>query len=257
MQWGHHVAIVRRDGAATWLRDDAAHVHGTNAAMLTLHHLENSRSQRIAWLLEELGQPYEVRMHARDSASLRAPPALRAVHPLGKAPVLEHDGRVIAESGAIIDYLVDTFDSDRALSPASAAAGDPERMAYRYWLHYAEGSLMPPLLLTLVFSRIRSAPAPFFVRPVLRSVGDKGLRTVAGPQLALHLGHVEEALSRSPWFAGERFTAADIQMGYPLEAATLRAPADHPRIAAWLERVRARPAYQRAVERVGALQSIG
>lgn len=226
--------------------------------MLTVHHLENSRSQRVVWLLEELGQAYDIKRYARDPSTLRAPAELRAVHPLGKAPVLEHDGRVIAESGAIVEYLVDTFDSGSALSPRSAAPDDAERMAFRYWMHYAEGSLMTPLLLTLVFNRIRTAPMPFFAKPIARGIADKALATVARPQVALHLDHLERALGASTWFAGERFTAADIQMSYPIEAASMRAASnDRPRLAGFLDRIRARPAYQRAIERIGPLQSLG
>lgn len=225
--------------------------------MITVHHLENSRSQRVVWLLEELGQTYEIKRYARDAGTLRAPAELRAVHPLGKAPVLEHDGRVIAESGAITEYLVDTFDTSRTLSPRSTAPDDSERMAWRYWLHYAEGSLMTPLLLTLVFNRIRAAPMPFFAKPVARSIADKALATVAHPQLALHLDFIEHSLLQSRWFAGERFTAADIQMSYPIEAASMRAAShDRPKLAAFLERIRERPAYQRAIERIGPLQPL-
>ena len=225
--------------------------------MLTVHHLQNSRSQRVVWLLEELGQPYEIKRYARDPATLRAPAELRAVHPLGKAPVLEHDGRVIAESGAIVEYLVGMFDADRALSPRSDAADDTERMAFRYWMHYAEGSLMSPLLLSLVFNRVRTAPMPFFARPIARGIADKALDTAVRPQLKLHLDHVEQALTRSAWFAGDRFTAADIQMSYPLEAASHRAlSAERPRTVDFLERIRARAPHQRAIERIGPLQPL-
>lgn len=225
--------------------------------MITVHHLENSRSQRLVWLLEELGEVYDIKRYARDPATLRAPAELRAVHPLGKAPVLEHDGRVVAESGAIVEYLVGMFDADRALSPRSDAPDDAERMAWRYWMHYAEGSLMSPLVLNLVFNRVRTAPMPFFAKPIARGIADKALATAVRPQVDLHFDHVEQALAQSPWFAGERFSAADIQMSYPIEAASHRAPsADRPRTTEFLERIRARPAYQRAIERIGPLQPL-
>ena len=191
--------------------------------MIRVHHLEDSRSQRVLWLLEELGQPYEVVRHARDPRTLLAPPALRALHPLGKAPLLELDGEVFAESGAIVEELLGRFDPGHALSPAPGDASTRRR--FRYWLHYAEGSAMPPLLMALVFARIRAAPMPFFARPVARAIVDKAMGGFVGPQLALHLGHVEQVLGAQPWFAGDRFSAADIQMSFPLEAACARAAA--------------------------------
>lgn len=218
--------------------------------MIRVHHLEKSRGQRVLWLLEELGRPYDLVRYARDPKTLLAPPQLRAVHPLGKSPVVELDGRVLAESGAILETLVERFDAGHALHPAP---GDEDaRLRYRYWMHYAEGSAMPPLLLALVFGRIRAAPMPFFARPVARAIADKALAGFVGPQLATHLGHVERELGLHPWFSGEAFGAADIQMSYPLEAAAARA-ADRvgPNIRGFLERIRARPAYQRALEAGG------
>ena len=185
--------------------------------MLTVHHLENSRSQRVLWLLEELALPYQVVRHARDPKTLLAPPALRAVHPLGKAPVLVDDGQALAESGAILDYLVERYDTAHALSPAPGPGPSAERQRYRYWMHYAEGSAMPPLLLTLVLKRMRSAPMPFFARPIARALVDRTLGAFVNPQLKLHLDWMEQALGEG-WFAGDRFTAADIQMSFPLEA---------------------------------------
>ena len=217
---------------------------------IRVHHLNNSRSQRVLWLLEELGQPYEVVRYQRDAKTMLAPDALRAVHPLGKSPVVELDGRMLVESGAIIEALVERFDPGHALSPA---AGDEDgRLRYRQWLHYAEGSAMPPLLMTLVFARIRSAPMPFFVRPVARRIADTAMKSFVGPQLATHLGYVERELGAHAWFAGDRFTAADIQMSFPLEAAVARA-GDHvgPNIRGFVERIRSRPAYRRALEAGG------
>ena len=219
--------------------------------MTTVHHLENSRSQRVLWLLEELGLPYEVVRHARDAKTLLAPPALKQVHPLGKSPVVVLDGgEVLAESGAIVQTLAERH-PDAGLLPA---AGTPARTRCTYWLHYAEGSAMPPLLLALVFRRLRESPAPFFVRPVLRGIADKVLAGFVQPQIASHFGWIESQLGDGPWFAGAAFSVADIQMSFPLEAAASRGASDakrHPRIADWLSRIHARPAYRRALERGG------
>ena len=218
--------------------------------MIRVHHLNDSRSQRVLWLLEELGQPYEVVRYARDPKTMLAPQALRDVHPLGKSPVVELDGRMLVESGAIVEALVERFDTAHALSPPPGDAD--ERLRYRQWLHYAEGSAMPPLLLALVFSRLRSAPMPFFVRPVARGIADKAMKAFVGPQLATHLAYVESELGERPWFAGERFTAADIQMSFPMEAAVARAGAQAgPNIRSFVERIHARPAYRRALETGG------
>ena len=220
--------------------------------MIRVHHLENSRSQRILWLLEELGQPYEVVRYARDPATLLAPPELRRLHPLGKSPLVELDGRILAESGAIIETLAERFDADHRISPPPQPSDGEERMRYRYWLHYAEGSAMPPLLLSLVFARLRQAPMPFFVKPVARGIADKAMATFVGPQLELHLDFMEDALARQPWFAGGRFTAADIQMSFPVEAAARRAgDRERPNLRGFLERIHARPAYRTALARAG------
>lgn len=218
--------------------------------MITVHHLENSRSLRILWLLEELGLDYDVVRHTRNPRTLLAPAALRAVHPLGKAPVVVlDDGQVLVESGAIVEGLLARFDPGHALSPPPDS---PDSDRYRQWLHYAEGSAMPLLLLSLVFSRIRSAPMPFFVRPVARSVVDRAMSGFVAPQLRLHLDYMEAELGRSRWFVGDAFSAADIQMSFPVEGAAARGGLDaHPRLAAFLERIHARPAYARALERGG------
>lgn len=217
--------------------------------MLIVHHLNNSRSQRVLWLLEELGVPYGIRKYQRDPKTLLAPLELRAIHPLGKSPVIEDDGQVVAESGAIIEYLVDRYDTGR-LAPLP---GMPERLRFTYWLHYAEGSAMPPLLLKLVASRIATAPMPFFARPMARRIADKLQASFVDPQLALHLSYIESALAATGWFVGDAFSAADIQMSFPLEAAMARSGMSErlPRIAAFVERIRKRPAYQRAMERGG------
>jgi glutathione S-transferase len=217
--------------------------------MVIVHHLENSRSQRVLWLLEELGVPYEIKRYERDKKTMLAPPELRAVHPLGKSPVITDDGTTVAESGAIVEYLVERYGSGRLLP----AAGTPERLRYTYWLHYAEGSAMPPLLLKLVFEKMKSGPVPFFLRPIVRGVADKVLTMFVNPQLKLHVGYMESELGKSPWFTGDEMTAADIQMSFPLEAAASRAGSatSMPNITAFLEKIHARPAYQRALERGG------
>ncbi|MBD8871408.1 glutathione S-transferase [Rhodanobacter sp. DHB23] len=217
--------------------------------MLTVHHLDNSRSQRVLWLLEELDVPYEIRRYQRDPKTLLAPPALRAVHPLGKSPVIEDDGQVIAESGAIVEYLVDRYDTGR-LAPLP---GMPERLRFNYWLHYAEGSAMPPLLLKLVAARIATAPMPFFARPVARKIAGKLQSSFVDPQLAVHLEYVDNELATTGWFVGGSFSAADIQMSFPMEVAMARSGLSGrlPHVAAFVERVRQRPAYRRALERGG------
>ena len=217
--------------------------------MITVHHLNNSRSQRILWLLEELGLPYEVKRYERDAQTMLAPASLRAVHPLGKSPIVSDGEHTVAESGAIIEYLIARHGNGRLAPPE----GTPEHLRYTYWLHYAEGSLMPPLLLKLVFDRVESAPMPFFVRPIARGIAGRARSAFIGPQIALHLDWVDGELAKSPWFAGNELTAADIQMSFPLEAAAARVGLDArwQRIGAFLERIHARPAYRRALERGG------
>jgi glutathione S-transferase len=216
--------------------------------MITVHHLNNSRSQRILWLLEELGVEYQIQRYERDPKTMLAPPELRAIHPLGKSPVLTDGDLTLAESGAIIDYLASRY-SESLLPPA----GTPERLRCNYWLHYAEGSAMPPLLLKLVFDKVESSPMPFFIKPIARGIAQKVKQALINPQLKLHLDYLESELGKSTWFAGEDFTAADIQLSFPLEAATSRAGLDtsRPRLKAFLERIHARPAYRRALEKGG------
>jgi len=218
--------------------------------MITVHHLNNSRSQRVLWLLEELGQPYEIIRYQRDPATMLAPASLKAVHPLGKSPVVvTDDGVTLAESGAIIETLAERY-GQGSLAPQP---GTPEAARYRYWLHYAEGSAMPPLLLKLVFDRMEKNPAPFFVKPIIRSIAAKAKAGFISPQLKTHLDFMEGELGKSQWFAGETFSAADIQMSFAVEAARARGGLDEsrPKLMAWLERIHARPAYQRALERGG------
>ena len=223
--------------------------------MLTVHHLENSRAQRVLWLLEELGIAYELVRYQRDPQTLLAPPSLRSVHPLGKSPVIVDNGITVAESGAIVEYLVEKYGQGRGLKPVD---GSPEKLRYTYWLHYAEGSAMPPLLLSLVFARLPKAPMPFFVKPIVRGIADKVRSGYVAPQIKLHLDYMESELGNSRWFAGSTFTAADIQMSYPIEAASLRAGLDasRPNLWGWLQRIHARPAYQRALAKAGPFQSM-
>ena len=217
--------------------------------MIVVHHLNNSRSQRVLWLLEELGLDYEVLRYSRDPATMLAPPELRAVHPLGKSPVVIDGDNVLAESGAILEYLVETHGHGR-LAPAP---GTPERLRYRYWMHYAEGSAMPPLLLKLVFDRIARARMPFFAKPVARAIANRARDSFIQPQIDLHLDFMEAELERSTWFAGEAFTAAEVQRSFPLEAAAARAGLDglRPKLIGFLSYIHARPAYQRALARGG------
>ncbi len=219
--------------------------------MLTVHHLNNSRSQRVLWLLEELGVPYELAKYERDPKTMLAPKSLEAIHPLGKSPVVTDDGKTIAESGAIIEYLVETYGAGKW----RPAPGTPELMRYRYFLHYAEGSLMPYLLLALVFGRVRKAPWP--VRPIAKGIASKVETIAITPNLERHAAFVDGELAKSAWFAGEEPTGADVQMLYPMEALAARTPNAPERIAAWVARVHARPAYLRAVERGGPNEPMG
>ncbi|MEO5935431.1 MAG: glutathione S-transferase [Duganella sp.] len=217
--------------------------------MIVVHHLNNSRSQRVLWLLEELGLDYEIVRYQRDPKTMLAPPALRAVHPLGKSPVIDDDGVVVAESGAIVDYLVETYGGGRLVPPAGTA----ERRRWTYFLHYAEGSAMAPLLMKLVFDRVETSPAPFFVKPIARGIAQRVKGTYIQPQIDTHLNYLESELDKSPWFAGAEFSAADIQMSFPLEAAAARGGLDasRPKLTDFLRRIHARPAFQRALERGG------
>lgn len=217
--------------------------------MIIVHHLENSRSQRILWLLEELGVDYDIKRYGRDRQTGLAPPELLEVHPLGKAPVITDGDRTVAESGAIIEYLMDNFD-DGTLRPA---AGTPERLAYNYWLHYAEGTFAPLMLLSLIMGRIEDAPVPFFLKAVPRGIAKKVRDGYLGPNVSRNLAFMESTLANSPWFCGERFSAADVQMSFALEAAEVRTDlsAEYPHLAAFLETIRARPAYQQALDKGG------
>ena len=217
--------------------------------MITVHHLNNSRSQRILWLLEELGLDYEVKRYQRDAKTMLAPPSLRKVHPLGKSPVITDGDLTLAESGAIVDYLIERYGAGRLTPPA----GTPAKLRYTYWLHYAEGSAMPPLLLKLVFDKIETAPMPFFVRPIAKAISGKAKSSFIEPQIQQHLDYLEGELNKNDWFAGNEFSGADIQLSFPLEAAAARGGLDasRPRLMDFLKRIHSRPAYKRAVERGG------
>jgi glutathione S-transferase len=228
--------------------DVAAPLILTDLPMITVHHLNNSRSQRILWLLEELEIPYEVKRYERDPDTMSAPPELKAIHPLGKSPVITDGAVTVAESGAIIEYLLDTYGAGR-LQPAQ---GSPERARYAHFLHYAEGSLMPYLLMALVFRRLPKQPMPVFVRPVATSIAEGVQEKYLGPQLKTHFDYLEAELGRAEWFVDNDFSAADIQMSFPLEAAAARGELEgYPRLTAFLQKVQARPAYLRAIETGG------
>jgi glutathione S-transferase len=215
--------------------------------MIVVHHLNNSRSQRVLWLLEELGLPYEVKRYQRDAKTMLAPPELLAVHPLGKSPVITDGDKTIAETGAIVEYIVGTYGQGRLVPPA----GTPERLRWTYWLHYAEGSAMTPLLLKLVFTAL-PARAPGLLKGLVKGIAAKAQSGFVDPQLKSHIDYWDAELGKSAWFAGPDFTAADIMMSFPLEAGAARAgAASRPRVKAFLDRIHARPAYKAALERGG------
>lgn len=222
--------------------------------MITVHHLNNSRSQRVLWLLEELGIEYEIRHYQRDKVTMLAPPELHAIHPLGKSPVITDGDITVAETGAIIEYILDTYGAGR-LRPAR---GTKEGRQFTYWLHYAEGSIMPIMVMTLIFRRIEVAPMPFFVKPIARGIVAKVKAGYLDPNTKNHLDFMEAEISETGWFAGPQFSAADIQMSFPVEAAKARgALKNRAQMAAFLERIHARPAYQTALQRGGPYELMG
>lgn len=218
--------------------------------MIIVHHLNNSRSQRILWMLEELGLAYEIKPYMREP-SMMAPASLRAVHPLGKSPVISDGDKTLAESGAILEYLSLTYGGGKF----TPAAGTPEWLRYTYFMHYAEGSLMPLLFMKLVFGRLPTR-VPIFMRPVARAIASGADKTLLGPQISNHFAFLEGELAQRDWFAGNEFTAADIQMSFPIEAAAARAGLGGrmPKLQAFVERIHARPAYKRALEKGGAFE---
>jgi glutathione S-transferase len=222
--------------------------------MLVVHHLETSRSQRILWLLEELGVPYQLELYRRNPATRLAPPELKRVHPLGKSPVITDDGEVIAESGAIIEYLVEKYAADRGgdLAGLQPQRGTAEYRQCRYWMHYAEGSLMNWLVMKLVFMTIPRQPMPFFARPIARSICGGVQRQLIDPNLEQAGVFIEQHLSNHRWFAGDSLTMADFQMSFAVEALLARSSGpEMPRLQQYLASIRARPAYQRAEEKGG------
>jgi glutathione S-transferase len=235
--------LVRERGA----RDKPSNTSAAGGSMLIVHHLNNSRSQRVLWLLEELALPYEIKRYQRDPKTMLAPPELRAVHPLGKSPVITDGDVVVAETGAIVEYLV-----EKAGGQLRPAAGTPERLRWTYWLHYAEGSLMSPLLLKLVFN-VMPARSPLLLRGVVRMIAGRAQTDFVDPQLKNHFNYLENELGKFEWFAGKDFSAADVMMSFPLEAGSVRAGAfnERPRLKAFVERIHARPAYRVALEKGG------
>lgn len=221
--------------------------------MITLHHLNNSRSQRILWLLEELGLEYEIKEYTRDPITSSAPESLKAIHPLGKSPVITDGELTIAESGAIIEYLLDVYDSEKRLRPTAGQA----LLDYRYWLHFSEGSLMPLLVMKLVMMKMPKNPMPFFVKPIAKALSSKVQEMFITPRLAPQIELVEQTLANRTWLTGEELSAADIQMSFPLQAASTRMDlSSFPNIARYLKQIDALPAYQKAVERGGKLETL-
>jgi glutathione S-transferase len=218
--------------------------------MITVHHLNNSRSQRVLWLLEELALPYEIVKYARDPKTMLAPASLRAIHPLGKSPVITDGDATLAESGAILEYLVDTYGAGKlAPAPGTQAYRD-----YRYFMHYAEGSLMPLLLMKLVFNKVKT-DAPFVIRPIAKAIAGQVSSKFLDPNIANHLAFLGDHLGKHAWFAGDAFSAADIQMSFAIEGAVARAGGGtSPKLTEWLGRIQGRPAYRKAIERGGEYQ---
>lgn len=217
--------------------------------MITVHHLNNSRSHRILWLLEELDLPYEIKLYYRDK-NLQAPPELKAIHPLGKAPILEDGNKLLVESGAIIEYIVNKYGQGK-LKPSD----EDSSLRYTFWLHYAEGSLMSPLLLTLVFHKIETFPMPFFAKPIVRGMVTTIRKILIGPELKKNFDYIESELAKSEWFAGNSFSAADIQMSFPVECGeSVEQLKDRPKLKSFLSKIHARPAYKKALERGGPFE---
>jgi glutathione S-transferase len=216
--------------------------------MIIVHHLEQSRSQRILWLLEELELTYEIKHYKRNPATKLAPKELRAVHPLGKSPVITDGDEVIAESGAIAEYLVDTYGKGR-LKPAM---GTPEYQRYQYWLHYAEGSAMPPFVLGIIFSEL-PRQAPFIAKPLLKQISKMFNEAYLSREIKTHMDFWEKALEQRPYFVGDELTAADVLMSMPVEAGLTRVGdgSGYPKLKAFFERIQSRPAFGRARERGG------
>ena len=212
--------------------------------MITVHHLNNSRSQRVLWLLEELGTKYEVKYYERDK-DMRAPKELKAVFPLGKSPVITDGGTTVAESAVIIDYLIDKYGGGRF----KPALGTPDHLRYNYFLHYAEGSVMPPLLVSLIFNKIQGPPVSFFMRPITKAIALAVKKQFYGPELKSHFDFLESEMQGREWLVGKDLTGADFQMSFIMEAGKTRGQLDsRPNLKRYLERIHARPAYKKAIE---------
>lgn len=218
--------------------------------MITVHHLNNSRSQRVLWLLEELDVDYQIKHYQRDSKTMLAPPELKAVHPLGKSPVITDGDVTVAESGAIIEYLMEHYSKGKLAAPADAA----QRRRYTYWMHYAEGTMMPLLVMKLIHSVIPKR-SPALIRPIANAIVNNVEKNFLGPNLRTNLDFIESELNKSTWFAGEEITAADVQMSFVMEASAARGPdGNRPKSAAFVKRIQERPAYQRALKKGGPYQ---
>lgn len=212
--------------------------------MITVHHLNNSRSLRIIWFLEELGLDYKIQYYQRNPSTMQAPPELKAIHPLGKSPVITDADFKIAESAAILEYLAYTYAADLWMPNL----GTKEGLRCNYWMHYAEGSAMPPLFLKFIFQRIEASAGPFFIKPIVKMICSKVSSSYINPQLKTHRDYIENELGLHPWFSGDEFSLADIQMSYPMEVFDSRVGLDNcPNMLDWIERIHARPAYQRAL----------
>lgn len=223
--------------------------------MITVHHLELSRSQRILWLLEELELPYEIVVYRRNKKTRLAPAELKAIHPLGKAPVITDGKLAVAESGAILEYIAEKYGADLKgdLSVLEPARGTEEHRECRFWMHYAEGSLMNWLVMKLVFMTIPTQPMPFFARPIAKQICSTVLAKLIDPNIDTAMEFMESHLTKHKWFSGERLTLADFQMSFAVEAALSRSQgADkYPHLMAYKQRINDRPAYQRAIAKGG------
>jgi len=223
--------------------------------MIIVHHLETSRSQRVLWLLEELGLPYEIKLYKRDPKTKLAPPELKKIHPLGKSPVITDGDLVVAESGAILEYLAERYGPQAQGEAAQLLTqpGTPEHMQLRYWMHYAEGSLMNWLVMKLVFMTIPAQPMPFFARPIARILCQQVQAKLIDPNLTAAAGFIESHLAKQAWFAGDRLTLADFQMSFAVAALMSRGDmaGQCPHIKAYFKKMEARPAYQRALAKGG------
>lgn len=216
--------------------------------MITLYALKQSRAYRIAWLLELLDLDYRAEIFERDAATKLAPDALRGIHPLGKSPVVDDNGTVLAESGAIVEYLIARYDMSGRLKPA---ADSPQWRDYLFWLHYAEGSLMPLLVMSLVFRKIDEREMPFFAKPVARRITGGVRKSFLDPQLKLHLDFIESRLAGKTWLLGKEPTGADVMMSFPLQAALSRTGLELPAVREYVMRIETDAAFRRAQQRLG------